>query len=268
VDGPVSDFKVAKLAKDDYAIALSAQAKPDGSINNPSKEEKPLSSGRLYKSLFVRHWDTWTSPKRNALWYGKLSRGDKTKYTLSSLVNALKGTGLESPIPPFGSVDHFDISSAGLAFVAKDPNLDPATNTRSNVYLVSPITYSASDSGKPYQIPIANFEGASTYPAFSPDCKQLAFLSMKENGYEADFNRLFVIPDLDKPFWVVQYLASPEDYRKWDRSPQSISWSPDSKNLYLTAQDGAQTRVFSLPSDPFSKNLPQRLLCDGNSEGR
>jgi len=94
----------------------------------------------------------------------------------------LKGTGLESPIEPFGGTDHFDISNLGLVFTAKDPELNPATHTKTNVYLIQSSSFwdlSVSATSKPEKIEIYGFDGASTSPVFSPCGKKFAFLSMK-----------------------------------------------------------------------------------------
>ena len=110
-------------------------ANPDGTMHNPSKMPKKHTIGMLYRSLFVRHWDEYIQPARQSIWYGCLlprrdaggggrggGRDDEhgTRYFLSALNNALKGgPALESPIPPFGGGDNFDISPRGLIFVAK-----------------------------------------------------------------------------------------------------------------------------------------------------
>jgi len=136
VDASASNLKLKPIGKGSYVVAVTAQAKADGSFYNPEKEPKKHTTGKLYNSLFVRHWDSMVTSDKSAIWYGTLdaSSSNETisggKYKLSALENALKRTGLESPIPPFGGGEHFDISSHGLVFVAKDPDLNPATHTK------------------------------------------------------------------------------------------------------------------------------------------
>ena len=55
VEGPIGDLKMLRISDDEIAIAVSGKAKPDGSHYNPEKAEKSHISGRLYKSMFVRH---------------------------------------------------------------------------------------------------------------------------------------------------------------------------------------------------------------------
>src|SRR5690349_3241303 len=99
MDGLVGDLKIHSLGDGEYAFAVSGKAKPDGSIYNPEKADKPHSSGRLYKAPFVRHWDHYVTENRNAIWLGRLGLKDsESSHRLESkhkLKNALKGTNLE-----------------------------------------------------------------------------------------------------------------------------------------------------------------------------
>lgn len=263
IPAPAGDLKVAKLGDGKYALALSAQASRDGQLFNPEKADKPQSSGRLYTGLFVRHWDSYEGAEKNSLWYGELSKDSKGgKFTLSTLTNALKGTQLESPLKPFGGTDNFDISPRGIIFVSKDPDLNPALNTKCNVYLLNVDSWTQSTSAKPKRVAVQGFEGASTSPVFSPDALKVAFLSMKRNGYESDQNRIFVVGDLDG----TELHASNDDemvatQSGWDRSPSSISWTADGKGILATAEDQGHALLFLVQPGQWS---PLRLTEEGS----
>ena len=253
VPAPISEVKLKALDTDRVAIVFSAKAMTDGSLYNEEDEPKTYSTGRLYESLMVRHWDRYVKPQKNALWHGILQRQKPHiteylgRYNLGKLTNVLKGSGLESPIPPFGGKDHFDISAKGIGFVAKDPQLNPATNTKCNFYLVAidvsmeDIIYLA-----PRKFEKAGIEGAASSPALSPDGNSAVFLQMKENGYESDKNRIFV-SDLTTPATTVELLESDDGQGQWDRSPASVAWSSDGKALLLVAEDTGTSRLFQLP---------------------
>lgn len=89
VPGPVADLKVTALAHGQFGIAVSGKATSDGSLFNPSDEKKPASSGKLYTSVFVRHWDEFVQPQKSAIWFGtlrplpSLHASKTTKYQLS-----------------------------------------------------------------------------------------------------------------------------------------------------------------------------------------
>ncbi len=246
VPGPISNLKLKAVAEGKLVVAVTGKAKPDGSLYNPEFEPKKYASGLVYDSLMVRHWDKYVTPNKNTIWTGILYKSEG-KYSLSDLTNPLKGTSLESPIPPFGGLDHFDVSSTGIVFVAKDPTLDPALNTKCNFYFVPLGTFSVSShSGRPQKVEVEGFEGACSSPTFSPDGRAATFLQMKQNGYESDKNRVFLVPDLSKLSAVTEVLKSNDGKGSWDRSPSTVSFSGDGKSLYLQAEDQGRGLLYKL----------------------
>ena len=202
--GPIADVKLKSLGNGRIAIAFSAKARTDGTLYNPEAEPKKLSSARVYDSTIVRHWDKYVSPQRNAIWYGVLEQAQphitesKGRFSLSNISNALQGSHLESPIPPFGDSDHFDISENGIVFVAKDPTQNPAFNTKCDLYYVQISDFTSSPSSAPQKARVLGLEGAASSPVFSPNGKGAAFLKMRQNGYESDKNRVVLIPEVSE----------------------------------------------------------------------
>lgn len=272
VPGPISDVKLKSLDDEKVAIAVSGKARPNGELYNPEDEPKKFTTGTLYDSLMVRHWDKYVTPNRNAIWHGILHKAkphiteSKGRYALGNLTNILQGSRLESPIPPWGGQDNFDLSAIGVGFVAKDPDLNPATNTKSNFYYVN-VDYSSNGPiySEPVKIGIEGFEGASTAPVFSPSGKGVAFLQMKENGYESDKNRIIVDFDLENPATTVKLLESNDGKASWNRSPSSVSWSNDERTLFLIAEDKGVTKLFKLqiPVDSDVSTVPEPLTQSG-----
>ncbi len=70
IHAPASNLKVAKLDSraDAIAVVFSAPSSKDGSMFNPETAGKTHSTGRLYKHLYVRHWDQYKGKDRNGLW--------------------------------------------------------------------------------------------------------------------------------------------------------------------------------------------------------
>lgn len=268
VNGPASDVKLKNLGNGQVAIAFTARARPDGSLYNPEGEVKKHSSERLYDSLFVRHWDKYETPNKNAIWYGllKKSSGSNGRFILSTLTNALKDTHLEAPITPFGGTDNFDISKIGIAFVAKDPSLNPATNTKSNLYFLWLRSFSSPPLSKLQKIEVEGLEGASTGPVFSPNGVGVAFLQMKKNGYESDKNRIVYVLDIRQPSISFEVLKSNDGKGLWDRSPTALTWSQDGKSFYLQAEDEGKGLLFhlNLPASSIDiVELPRPLTSSG-----
>jgi len=180
--GAVGDLKSLRLDDDTVRIVFSAKVTPHGEIVRANESSTP--EVLVYDRLWVRHWDEWITPNRNTLFSGTLKRSKRGHYSVQHYPkNMLNSTDdihdLESPVPPFGGTEDFDISTTHLAFVAKDPHLNPATNTASHVYIVS-----FNDST--YLEKVNSGPGASSSPVWSPDGKYLAYLEMRVPGYEAD----------------------------------------------------------------------------------
>jgi dipeptidyl aminopeptidase/acylaminoacyl peptidase len=245
VNGPASNIKLKELKEGDgYIIALTAPAKPDGSIYNEADAPKKNTSGMVYDSVFVRHWDTYVTPIRDSIWFGTLSKSKGSKYELSGLTNALVGTRLQCPIPPFGGSSDYDISVHGIAFVAKDPDLDPSTHTRQNLYIGSWKSPGV-ELESLWKLPLSFSLGATSNPTFSNDGYSVAFTSMEEDGYEADRNQLYLLVDIRGSSEQAQVLAGPTS-EFWDRSVSSINWGPDDKYIYVTADDLGNIGLFEI----------------------
>jgi dipeptidyl aminopeptidase/acylaminoacyl peptidase len=272
VDASASNLRIKPLSHSSYVLAVTAQASPDGSLFNPEKQPKKHTTGKIYSSLFVRHWDTMVTSDKSSIWTGILdsspSNNSSTggKYKLSKLENALIGTGLESPITPFGGTDNFDIGPHGLVFVAKDPDLNPATHTKQNLYIAPRKDSSTFSLSKPEPVTLPGFNGATTSPVFSPDGKAVAFTSMVQDGYESDKNQLFVVQDIDKRNQIEYYFSTGDGTKgNWDRSIGGISWSKDGKTLYLVAEDNGRGAIFSLPSKfVTASSLPTKVYSGGS----
>jgi hypothetical protein len=220
----VGNLKLVALGDGAFGFAVSGQAKPDGTLFNPEKAEKPHSTGKLYKAGFVRHWDHYVTENRNAIWLGRLyqkkSNGSCVVELEHRLKNALKDTKLESPIEPFGGKDHFDISKYGLVFTSKDPGLNPATHTKTNIYVSASETFwndlHSKDVPELQTVSIEGFEGASTSPTWSNSGKMIAFLSMKTDVYESDKNQAFIIHDYKNASQVTPLYATEGKFLRYN----------------------------------------------------
>ncbi|KAK4160924.1 dipeptidyl-peptidase 5 [Cladorrhinum sp. PSN259] len=259
IDGAVSNVKVTPLSNGTLAIVVSGLVTPEGKLYNSETAEKPLSSARVYTSLFARHWDSWNTENVNSLFYSTLVKSDG-KWALSGeLTNALAGTGLSSPVPPFGGTSDFDISTSGLVFVAKDPELDPAIYTKTNLYYIPLKDFTESSPPAPQIVQTPGLEGYSNTPVFSHSGSKVAFTRMKSNQYESDKPRLLLIEDisdLSKP--ASEFYATEDGEGGWDARPESILWGAGDKELFLTAEKAASTVIYKVPSSPSeATELPE-----------
>ena len=108
------------------------------------------------------------------------------------------------------------------------------------------------------RIIVPGVEGASTSPAFSSDGKKAAFLAMRTNGYEADKNEIWLLPDLGAAKLTAQRaFAATGVEGEWDRSPSSLCFSEDGEQLLVVAEDNATAKLYTLKADVQNTKEPR-----------
>ncbi|GAA5879701.1 hypothetical protein JCM16303_004137 [Sporobolomyces ruberrimus] len=162
----------------------------------------------------------------------------------------MKGTKLECPVGPFGSNSDFTISPLGDSLVlhSKDPNVSPSWHTRTNVYEFKLDPRSEGD--KEGKVLSVGNQGASGGPCFSRDGAKVAWLEMREDGYEADRNRVMVYD-----FKEGKRVGLTEE---WDSSPSSLSWSQDGKSLLTVTEERGHVVVYEIEVEGKGKE-PKKL---------
>lgn len=270
VPGPVSNLKIHVIEPGLVAVAVAARQNADGSLNNPKDNPKSYTTAKLYDATFVRHWDSYVTKERNTIFTALLRKapasvqGKQGRYHLIGFTNALKGTDLECPIPPFGGTDHFDIGRNGLVIVAKDPNLNPATHTKCNAYWIAKDDLMDLSEPQPIKIEIPGLNGAATSPVIYPgkasdEFSTFAFLQMRTDGYESDQNLIAQVRlktstatgESNQPydFRVLDSHAmnQPDPENKfWTLSPGSLTWAGYSNYLIAEAEYHGAGCLFAL----------------------
>lgn len=153
-----------------------------------------------------------------------------------------------------------------MAFVAKDPTLNQANTTKSDVYYI-PLTTFQETAPKIHLISTPGLQGASNSPVFSPSGSSLAFLRMKDISYESDKNRVLVVPNVSSlNSTATEFYNSADGNGSWDSSPSLLFYSQDGATLYAVAEDLARDKLFSFPSDPTqATDLPSTIVGQGTT---
>ncbi|KAK2628346.1 hypothetical protein QTJ16_002992 [Diplocarpon rosae] len=266
-NGAVENLKVTHLDSNTIALVVTGLATPSGELYNAETAEKPLTTGKIYNKLFVRHWDAYVTENTNAIWYTTLKKPQGARgMVVAPLTNALAGHSfsLESPVPPFGGKGDFDISKNGIVFVAKDPKLNDATTTKTNLYYIPLRTFSEARAPSPQLVKTGNLKGYSGSPVFSPNAKSVAFTRMKSQQYESDKPRLLLLPDITDLSNVQEFYETPDGEGRWDLKPEGITWSEDGEELYVTAEENGRGKLFKIPASPLrARDLPVAITRDG-----
>ena len=232
------------------------QFSPDGSkvivlksidfneIIKKNPEDLPKATGRLVTDLMYRHWDHYVESIQHPFVYEVA--GDSG--ISGDGIDLLEGEPYECPMEPFGGMEQLAWSPDGqsIAYTCrKKTGLAYSISTDADIYIYNIGTRDTKNLCKPadyvepeieptktmkYQKVNAkdnrtNNVGYDQNPKFSPDGKQIAWLSMERNGYEADRQRLCIC-DLatgEKKYVTESFDSNVDDY----------CWAPDGKTLYF-----------------------------------
>ncbi|HEX8484238.1 S9 family peptidase [Sphingomonas sp.] len=242
--GGFGGFKVAPTAD---RLVVWADRKPGAPSLEPAMEKKDANAGaaRVYDRLFVRHWDTWAGGNRSQLFVLPLTAAGAPGNGIP-LVGALVG---DAPSKPFGGGEEIAWSPDGrtLYFALREAGRIESTSTNLDIFQVP-----ADGSAAPVNLTDAN-DATDNQPSVSPDGRKLAYVAMRRPGYEADRQVL-----------TVRDLASGRTVsltERWDRSVGSIAWAPDSKSLYVTAEDTQENPLWRVDA---ATGQVARLTAAGN----
>ncbi|KAB8079071.1 putative dipeptidyl-peptidase 5 [Aspergillus leporis] len=264
LSAPYSGFKVVTTDSGDVRFVAYAESYANGTAYNEELAAKPLSSARIYDSIYVRHWDYYLTTRFNAVFSGTLKKTEgngkatfKVDGGLKNLVSPVKNA--ESPYPPFGGSSDYDLSPDGkwVAFKSKAHDRPRANYTTAYVFLAP---HDGSETAFPINGPDSpgtpeGIKGDVGSPVFSPDSKKIAYWQMEDETYEADRRTVYVYT-LDSKETI------PSLAKDWDRSPDSVKWA-DEDNLILGVEDAGRSRLFSIPADANDDYKPKNFTDGG-----
>ena len=245
--GGFNGFKVAPTGD---RLLVWADRRPGAPSLEPATDKQPANagSGRTYDQLFVRHWDTWADGTRSQLFVLPLT-ATGARGNGRALAPTLLG---DTPSKPFGGAEEVNWSPDGrtVYFALREPGRIESLSTNLDIFAVP-----ADASAAPTNLSSAN-QGTDTQPSVSPDGRRLAWLAMRRAGYEAD---RYVVTVRDLATGKTVSLTE-----RWDRSPASLQWAPDSRSLYVTADDTQETPLFQVDA---TTGQVTRLTGEGHVSG-
>jgi len=213
----------------------------DDAENKKRDEEigKSKVKAKIFTKLLYRHWTSYTEHKRSHLF----------AVSADAPGEARDLTPGDHDVPPFnlGGQDMYSISPHGqeLAYTSNIDEVE-ATSTNNEIFIV-PMA-----GGTPKKI--STSPGSDNTPVYSPDGNHIAWRSMARAGFEADKSSLII--------YQRKLGQSRNATINFDRSVGSLTWTPDSKAIYFTAEERGEEPIWSLPLDSKQPKQVARLHAD------
>jgi dipeptidyl aminopeptidase/acylaminoacyl peptidase len=229
---------------DGKTIAFVSSVYPDCAedecnVKRDGEKQKSKMKARVYTRLLFRHWTAWWDGKRSHLFAVTAEGGRPRDLT----------PGADYDVPPFNlgapEAIGFSPDSAELGFTA-NTDKDAATSTNGDIFTVA-----VNGSSAPKRI--TDNPGDDWGPIYSPDGKWIAYRSQLTPGYEADRWRLMIYERASG--------KHTELTGSFDRWVDAYEWTPDSKTIFLKAEDQALMPIYSIAAAPGS--TPTKVIAGG-----
>lgn len=190
----------------------------------------PMANARMEDDLMYRHWDHFDDYKRRHLFIHTIS--DAGIELIGT--DILSGEKFDGILPPHGGSEQFSYSQDGKSIIYTSKKMAGkqfATSTNSALY-----EYEISK--KTTRNLTEGYKGYDVNPSFSQDGKNMAWLSMAIDGFEAAKNDI-----------IVRNIETGKDLnltKNNDVSVTDFQWHPSGKFIYYIAAINGTKQIFEV----------------------
>ncbi|MEO7522969.1 MAG: S9 family peptidase [Ferruginibacter sp.] len=220
-----------KLSPGGKYLIGDAEVKVSKVLGSDLYPELNKSNVYVYDDLAYRHWDTWEDGKFSHVFLSDIDNPSAKK-------DLLEGTAFDCPTKPFGGDEDYIWSRDGKQVIyvtKKKTGKDYAISTNTDLYAYDVV------SGKTINL-TSDMPGYDLNPAFSKR-NQLAWLSMKRDGFEADKQDIIIgVGNINKGSIVKRNLTEEHD----EIHVESFMWADEENKIYFTAPLDGTLQLFEV----------------------
>jgi dipeptidyl aminopeptidase/acylaminoacyl peptidase len=223
------DFDNIRISPDGKKIMYTRDVQIQKISGKDKYPDLPKANALIITDLDYRHWDTWSTGSFSHVFLADYDNGK-----ISNEKDIMHGEAFDVPQKPSGGLEDliFSPDSKRVIYVCKKKTgKDYALSTNTDLYQYNIATDETRDITQ-------GVHGYDTQPVFSNNGNQLAWLSMKEDGYESDKNDIVIRNN--KTGVRVNLTAA------WDETVNSFTFSTDDSKIYFLAVYNGTEQLFSV----------------------
>jgi dipeptidyl aminopeptidase/acylaminoacyl peptidase len=214
-----------------FQAAVWPGATDEESNRKAAQDKKAVKSkARIYDTFPVRNWDQWVDESKPQLWIVEVD-GDRKARALFAASALARSRGYSSDA--LGAVWTPDGSS--IVFAATDRG-----DTAARDVVPGRLWQVAAAGGEPKRVSPDGFDFGA--PKFRPDGKALCFTAQDAKP------SIYQLTRIGCGAWSANGLGAVTVVtRELDRAVSSWAFAPDSKSIYVTAEDAGHERIYVVP---------------------
>ncbi|PYX30686.1 MAG: S9 family peptidase [Acidobacteria bacterium] len=207
----------------------------------------------IFDRLLYRHWNAYKAGKRTHIFVVPVSRVVEVNGATASLTppNELARDGstprdltpgdYDSPVFSLGGQDNYAFSPDGqeICYTSNHDKVE-ATSTNNDLWIV-PVNVGTGASPVQAKNITPDNPASDSTPLYSPDGKYIAYRAQQRPGYESDRFRLMLY---DRKTGERKNLT--ESFDSW---VGTYIWGPDSKRIFLAAEDAGESPIWWVDKD-------------------
>lgn len=228
-DHDMDDIDNVRISADGKKVIFSRDVAMAKILGKDRYADLSKSTAYVFTDLNYRHWDKWNTGKCSHVFVADIDNGRITNEK-----DIMPNDPYDVPQKPDGGPEDMIFSHDGksvLYVCKKKTGKDYAQSTNTDIYQYDIATGTTTNLTE-------GMMGYDTQPAFSADGSKLAWLSMKEDGYESDKNDIII---KDNKTGSKTNLTE-----KWDETVNSFRFSNDGNKIYFLAVHNGTEQLFQV----------------------